>query len=170
MLEIFQQSAEAVGAVIKHFSTAVEVRAYLAALAAKGNVTLTPLPEKYAALCEGFTLGMDDPANATLCISHAEAGIAATGSLLIDLANREGRAATALAPVHAVFLDPATIVPTLSDLSHRIGQLIEGSDRAYFSLTTGPSRTADIERVLTIGVHGPKELHILVLGNDTFTP
>lgn len=170
MLEIFQQSAEAVGAVIKHFSTAGEAREYLCTLAAGGNVTLTPMPERHAALCDGFTLGMDDPAGATLCISHAEAGIAATGSLLINLVNREGRAATALAPVHAVFLDPATIVPSLSDLSGRIGQLIGESGQAYFSLTTGPSRTADIERVLTIGVHGPKELHILVLGNDTFSP
>jgi L-lactate dehydrogenase complex protein LldG len=34
---------------------------------------------------------------------------------------------------------------------------------SYFSWVTGPSRTADIERVLTIGVHGPRELHILIV-------
>lgn len=170
MLETFQQSAESVGAVIKRFSTVDEAREYLAALAAGGNVTQTPLPQQYGAICEGLAPGMDNPANAALCISHAEAGIAATGSLLIDLANREGRAATALAPIHAVFLDPSSIVPTLYDLGDRIGKLLRGSGQAYFSLTTGPSRTADIERVLTIGVHGPKELHILVPGADTFSP
>ncbi len=42
-------------------------------------------------------------------------------------------------------------------------QMHERSPRNYVAYITGPSRTADIERVLTIGVHGPKELYILMV-------
>ena len=163
MRDRFQQATEAVGTIVKQFSSIHEARTYLTGLAADGGVTSSLLPEHIRSGLDGLIRGTDDPAGAALCISRAEAGIAATGSLLIDLRSPDGRAATALAPIHAVFLDPATIVATLSDLGERLRSLLTAGDQAYFSLTTGPSRTADIERVLTIGVHGPKELHILLV-------
>ena len=163
MVNNFIQSAEAVGATVKRFSTAAEVAPYLSALANGGTVTTSFLPTALATHCTAISSGMADPAQATLCVSRAEAGIAATGSLLIDLKSTAERAATALAPIHAVFLDPDAIVPDLYALAERLQQLLTTGGQAYFSLTTGPSRTADIERVLTIGVHGAKELHILLL-------
>ncbi len=158
----FIQAAEAVGAVVKQFFTLAEAGEYLTRLAGDGAVSCSALPGR---LRQALPDGPDavPPAEARLCVSVAEAGIAATGSLLLDLQDQPGRAATALAPLHAVFLDPAAIVPTLADLAGRLQQGISGGRQAYLSLTSGPSRTADIERVLTIGVHGPKELHILLL-------
>lgn len=163
MVELFQAAAEAVGSVIKRFYSMEEAVGYLVLLADGGTVVRSALPAKVEQAVEKLASGADAPADATLCISVAQAAIAATGSLLIDLQEPEDRAATALVPVHAVFLDPSTIVPTLYDLGDRLNQLLTAGDQAYFSLTTGPSRTADIERVLTIGVHGPKELHILIV-------
>lgn len=163
MRDRFQQAAEAVGAIMKQFPSMADARAYLADLAAGGGVTATRLPEQIQNGLAGLITGNDDPAGAALCVSCAEAGIAATGSLLIDLQAPDVRAAAALAPKHAVFLNPATIVPTLYDLRDTFRDILATNDQVYFSLTTGPSRTADIERVLTIGVHGPKELHIIVV-------
>lgn len=167
MREKFTVAAEAVGAVIKRFSTVAETTLYLNQLAAGGFICSTTFPEELSAYLAGLGLSeLSTAADATLCISFAEAGIAATGSILVQLTDPAERAATALATKHAVFLRSASIVPTLRDLSASLKAQLLGAGPTYFSITTGPSRTADIERVLTIGVHGPKELHILLLEGE----
>jgi L-lactate dehydrogenase complex protein LldG len=164
MREKFTIAAEAVGAVIKQFSTVAETTLYLQQLAAGGIICASTLPDELQTHLAGLTLSeLSTAADATLCISFAEAGIAATGSLLVQLTDPAERAATALAIKHAVFLRSSSIVPTLRDLSAPLKAQLAEAGPTYFSITTGPSRTADIERVLTIGVHGPKELHILLL-------
>lgn len=167
MREKFTIAAEAVGAVIKQFSTVAETTLYLQQLAAGGSICASTLPtELQGHLTELVLSDLSLAADATLCISFAEAGIAATGSILVQLSDPAERAATALATKHAVFLRSKTIVPTLRDLSTPLKAKLSGDGSTYFSITTGPSRTADIERVLTIGVHGPKELHILLLEGE----
>ena len=59
-------------------------------------------------------------------------------------------------------LPAAAIRPGLNEAAALLREL-ERAGHRYVSLVTGPSRTADIERVLTIGVQGPKALHIIVL-------
>lgn len=167
MRETFTIAAEAVGAVIKRFSTIEETTLYLNQLAAGGSICSSALPEELEVYLAGVVLSeRSTAADATLCISFAEAGIAVTGSLLLQLPDPADRAATALAIKHAVFLRSSSIVPTLRDLSAALKAQLCGAGSTYFSITTGPSRTADIERVLTIGVHGPKELHILLLEGE----
>jgi L-lactate dehydrogenase complex protein LldG len=167
MREKFTIAAEAVGAVIKRFSTVAETTLYLQQLADGGKICTSALPAELDGQLPGLVLSDHSAAaDATLCISFADAGIAATGSLLLQLHDPGDRAATALATKHAVFLHSRTIVPTLRDLSASLKAQLCGAGPAYLSVTTGPSRTADIERVLTIGVHGPKELHILLLEGE----
>jgi L-lactate dehydrogenase complex protein LldG len=167
MREKFTIADEDVGAVIKRFSTIEETTLYLQELAAGGSICASTLPEELQAHLAGLVLSdRSTAADATLCISYAEAGIAATGSILVQLTDPAERAATALATKHAVFLRTSSIVPTLRDLSAPLKAKLGGDGSTYFSVTTGPSRTADIERVLTIGVHGPKELHILLLEGE----
>ena len=57
------------------------------------------------------------------------------------------------------------IVPGLDEIGAILAQLSAEGQR-YLSLVTGPSRTADIERVLTIGVQGPKALHIILIAAE----
>jgi L-lactate dehydrogenase complex protein LldG len=167
MQDKFIIAAEAVGAVIKQFSTITETIPYLQQLADGGMICSSTLPAELSGQLTGLILSdQRAAADATLCISFAEAGIAATGSLLVQLTDPAERAATALATKHAVFLHSRAIVPTLRDLGATLKAQLCGAGPTYFSITTGPSRTADIERVLTIGVHGPKELHILLLEGE----
>lgn len=167
MLDQFQASAEAVGATIKRFISKEDAAAYVIALAAASPVSKTHLPAEISAALTGIDFSSKEKLpTARLCVSSAVAGIAATGSLLLDLADQLERTATALPPIHAVFVQASTIVADLYALQDTIAQLISSPGASCLSITTGPSRTADIERVLTIGVHGPKELHVLVLEGE----
>jgi L-lactate dehydrogenase complex protein LldG len=87
--------------------------------------------------------------------------IAETGSVILDEPDAD-RAACFLAERLWLLVPSAEIVPTLDEGLQRIRTLIEQGAR-HPQLVTGPSRTADIERVLTIGVHGPRALMVLVI-------
>jgi L-lactate dehydrogenase complex protein LldG len=95
-------------------------------------------------------------------IVHAAAGVAETGSYLSAESTLPARLLGMLADSVYVILPAETIVAGLDEMGDLLAGLSARGMR-YLSLVTGPSRTADIERVLTIGVQGPKALHILVL-------
>jgi L-lactate dehydrogenase complex protein LldG len=97
----------------------------------------------------------------SFAITNAEFGIADTGTLVIDSWDMDKRLATMIADVHIAILPEAYIVATSADLIPDLDKLLSESS-GYLAFVTGASRTADIERELVIGVHGPLELHILV--------
>lgn len=92
----------------------------------------------------------------------ADAGIAETGTLVLDSRSEELRLATMLCEVHVCVLRTSTLRETSYDMEALVRSL-STSGPGYVAFVTGASRTADIERVLAIGVHGPLELHILLL-------
>jgi L-lactate dehydrogenase complex protein LldG len=160
----FTSAAEAVGATVKRFSGLAEALPYLHGVTGGEKVAASALPEEYATILNAFPLAAPaEYPDAGFCISTAHAGIARTGSLLFDLTDPVGRSATALPLVHLVILKASAILPDLRAAAPLIGTALGSGGNTYLSITTGPSRTADIERVLTIGVHGPKELHILII-------
>jgi L-lactate dehydrogenase complex protein LldG len=95
----------------------------------------------------------------------AYAGVAETGSLILADDALAPRLLSMLADVCISLLPAEAIVPGLDEAGAMLAELNAQGHR-YVSLVTGPSRTADIERVLTIGVQGPKSLHIVVLTED----
>ena len=105
-------------------------------------------------------------ADAPAGLSSAELAIAETGSVLLAENALEARVVGMLTLAHFVLVREWTLFPMLEDVGKLLQQLTNaGPDqRHYISLVTGPSRTADIERTLTIGVQGPKVLCVIVVG------
>ncbi len=96
-------------------------------------------------------------------ISGVNFAIADTGTLVLESTAEDIRLATTLPTKHFALLDPKKIVADGIKAVKSLRQMHQQDSRNYIAYITGPSRTADIERVLTIGVHGPKELFILLI-------
>ena len=97
-----------------------------------------------------------------LGVTWAEHGIAETGTVVINSSREDIRLAGMISEIHTVLLPASAIVPDTSSLAGTLKADCQNSPN-YTSFITGPSRTADIERVLTLGVHGPLEVHIYIL-------
>ena len=95
-------------------------------------------------------------------LTRADWGIADTGSLVLDSASEDLRLATMLVETHVAVLPVSRLRATVTDLEEEMTRLM-AAPPSYLAFITGASRTADIERVLTLGVHGPLELHLLLL-------
>ncbi len=96
----------------------------------------------------------------------ADYGIAETATLVQDSGSEDVRIATMLSETHIAVLPVSRIKPDAMVLENELKDMMKPPS-GYVAFISGASRTADIERVLTIGVHGPQELHILIL-NDNF--
>jgi L-lactate dehydrogenase complex protein LldG len=98
-----------------------------------------------------------------LGISPCESLVAESGSIVVSTA-LSGRASTILPPVHLVVARPDQLVPdietSMARLRERYGKQLPSS----ISWITGPSRTADIEKILVLGAHGPRRLALLIVG------
>jgi len=97
-----------------------------------------------------------------VALTTVDWGIAETGTLVLKSASEDIRLATMLAEVHIAVLAEPRIVPDSVAIAHHLNQILMDDSPSYTAFITGASRTADIERVLAIGVHGPQELHILI--------
>ncbi|HEX2681531.1 MAG TPA: LUD domain-containing protein, partial [Candidatus Dormibacteraeota bacterium] len=107
--------------------------------------------------------------DATVGISGANIAIAETGTIV--LVTNEGNAdlTTTLPPVHIALFGMDKLVATLDDAVAVLRMLPRSGTgqimSSYVNWITGPSRSADIEQSLTIGVHGPREMHCVILDN-----
>jgi len=95
-------------------------------------------------------------------MTMAQAAIAETGTLVLAAERERHRLVSLLPPVHIAIVYSRDIVDTIGDALTQLRGDATGMSRAI-TFITGPSRTADIELTLTVGVHGPKELHVIVI-------
>ncbi len=98
---------------------------------------------------------------AKIGISQLDWAMADTGTLAGDSSAIDGRLVSTMTEIHIVLVPTSGILPDMPTLLERL----QPDSSAYIAMITGPSRTADIERVLTIGVHGPSRL-IIVFCDD----
>jgi L-lactate dehydrogenase complex protein LldG len=104
-----------------------------------------------------FEVTRERAAESRVGLSEVEWALAATGTVAQDATDPALRLASTLPEVHVAFVRTAAIVADLAVLL----QAIDPRRARYLAFITGPSRTADIERVLTIGVHGPRRLVVV---------
>ena len=97
-------------------------------------------------------------------ITACEALVAQTGSILVSSATCGGRGLSILPHVHVVVATVDQVVATLGDALHAAKERHSGAMPSMLSFITGPSRTGDIERILVLGAHGPKELIVILVG------
>ena len=105
-------------------------------------------------------------AGAAIGVTGVDAVIAETASVALVPRKGMSRQASLLPPVHVAVATADQIVATLDDvLVLRLDELGEAEEATwYMNLVSGPSRTADIEQTLVVGVHGPGVVHLVVIG------
>jgi len=91
-------------------------------------------------------------------VSRAAYGIAATGSVVVASSPDEPRSRHLLPEVHVSLLRQDAVVPDLAALFAALA----GKLPSALAIVTGPSRSADIEQRLVVGVHGPREVHVVI--------
>jgi L-lactate dehydrogenase complex protein LldG len=106
-------------------------------------------------------------ARADLGVTSAVAAVAATGSLVLDCRDAGSRTVSLLPRVHLCVLPAGRVVAAPADVLRPLGRAAgdPGALASNLVLVSGPSRTGDIEQLLTIGVHGPVAVHVVLLGS-----
>ena len=116
------------------------------------------LARRFAGL--SFEVTRDHAAASRVGVTEFEWALAETGTLVQNATDPRLRLASTLPDTHVALVRAAAILPDLECLLARL----DPRRARYVACVTGPSRTADIERVLTIGVHGPRRLVVVTVG------
>ncbi len=179
LTEQFTQQAEAVAATVRPAATLAEAFAYAARLTREQGGECLAAPgwgarenASLAAACgqegvELITSGLRQAVGRFYSgLTRADWGVADTGTIVVDSAREDLRLATMLAEVHLAVLPAERIRPDMFALQGDLAARLADAP-GYLAFITGPSRTADIELVLTLGAHGPRQLHVLLLEDQS---
>jgi len=96
-------------------------------------------------------------------ITGCDALIAQTGSILVTSRSAGGRTLSVLPPHHVVIATPDQLLPDLPSAFELLYSKYGDRYPSFVGLITGPSRTGDIERILVLGAHGPRDLTIVLV-------
>jgi L-lactate dehydrogenase complex protein LldG len=170
---LFSRMAEAVSATVERVSSAAEVPTAVARFLRGHNLpmqirtgsdaALAALPwdrEPHVSRAEGASDGHD-----TVTLSHAFAGVAESGTLMLLSGPDNPSTLNFLPDTHIVMLTADDVAGDYEAVWARLRERYgSGKLPRTVNLVTGPSRSADIEQTLILGAHGPHALHILVVG------
>lgn len=113
---------------------------------------------------QGFNPGYSgDLAGCDAALTTAEFLIARTGSIMLSSAQQSGRTVSVYAPVHICIAYTDQLVYDIRDALLKVRDKYGDAFPSLVTLATGPSRTADIEKTLVVGVHGPKEVYCFLV-------
>ena len=165
LADAFARAAEAAGSVVHRARSLDEVGALARSLAEGEPVLVTTevAADDELARALGPVLTTDDAARAAdrpVAVERGTRAIAETGSVLVREPDRASRLASMLARTLVQVVAAEDVVATLDEAG---AWLAAHAHDGYAALITGPSRTADIERVITVGVQGPARLHVVLV-------
>ncbi len=170
-LEQFRQALEKLGGKFHVASSAEDARSYVEGVIAGREAVASNSPylaETGIAGLAGVVTGFKQEAELRkvaaaepVGITSADYGLADTGTLVMISSAREARMISLLPPVHVAVIPREIILTGLDELFTVVPNPAEITSSMV--LITGPSRTADIEQVLVRGVHGPGEIHVVVI-------
>ena len=157
VVDLFKQSVEAVDGHCVVVHTEEELTRVLKNFGGRIAISDAPILKR---LLPDAPIVPSDVFEFDVGITTAQAAIAETGTLVLDSDRERHRLVSLLPPVHIAVVDAASIFQTLGEALAFIHQ--NGDISPAVTFITGPSRTADIELTLTIGVHGPQQLYVIV--------
>ena len=96
-------------------------------------------------------------------ITGCEALVARTGSIVMSTAQESGRTVSVYAPIHICIAFSGQLVYDVKDALQIVKEKYGIALPSLITFATGPSRTADIEKTLVVGVHGPKEVYLFLV-------
>lgn len=107
----------------------------------------------------------EDLASCEAAVTSCECLVARTGSMVLSSLNG-GRAASAYCPVHICIAFSNQVMPDIKDAFSYLKSKYPSGLPSFITFASGPSRTADIEKTLVTGVHGPKEVFCFLVDTD----
>lgn len=114
-----------------------------------------------------FVLSANPPMeSADACITACEMLIGRTGSIMLSSAQNMGRTAPVYYPVHIVFAYIDQVVYDIDDAIKAMKRIYGNNIPSMINIATGPSRTADIEKTLVVGVHGPAKVYCFLINSE----
>jgi L-lactate dehydrogenase complex protein LldG len=115
-----------------------------------------------------FESNADKITEARCGITRCENLIARLGSVMVSSKLSPGRIINVFPEIHLVVAYPSQLVADIKQALQNIKSKYQNEYPSMVSLITGPSRTADIEKTLVMGAHGPKELYVFLIENEPF--
>lgn len=104
-----------------------------------------------------------DLAGCDVSVTFCESLVARTGSIVLSSAQYSGRTVSVYAPIHICIAFTSQLVYDVKDALVLLKEKYGNNLPSQVSFATGPSRTADIEKTLVVGVHGPKEVYCFLV-------
>jgi L-lactate utilization protein LutC len=180
LLDTYTSCAEPVGIRVDRVDTSNAAATWLATLRTELEVAELTISSEVVAAAPGLISELESvgvawntPANpeaakdAPLGVSIARMAVAETGSVLLAEESLAARAVGLLSLSHVVICRTIDLAPSLEEAASSLHEIATRPGGGYATLVTGPSRTADIELSLTIGVQGPARVWVLFVDNLT---
>ena len=114
-------------------------------------------------LLDPFIESFDDLANCDVSVTGCESLVARTGTIVLSAKQADGRTGSVYAPVHICIAFTSQMTFDIKDTLMMMKQKYDNNLPSLISFASGPSRTADIEKTLVMGAHGPKQLVLFLI-------